>query len=453
MATVIVSRKKMVTERERGWLAALAAAAALLLHTRCRRCRSPPDFDTGEEIPGEAPRRLRKAETVLRRRTSRLLLVLEASYDMHNQAAVLRTADCLGIQHVWIVDPVRQKEQEPRQPLQPRQPRRHAPTRRARAETEQRAQVVAAMRERVDADAKAGGDSAGSEEDAPPDEPGGAREALSRKIARTSAGWLSVRRFTGAEKCVAALRAEGVELWVTALSQAARPVDDPALAVPAAPRRLAIAFGREADGASAALLGAADATVYLPMHGFSESLNLSVSAALVLQARRPTCALVWRRVLPRHRVLPCHGCSRGGRSPSDAVALEPRRRSLAWQAVLTRAPELRGAMGGRERAALRRQWFVRLAKSPAQVGDETPSLHALSLSLSLATSLSLHACRWRSSRAGRRACCRARSPTCGATMRRGRRTCASRPRCAARRQAPASELCELVVRLSRLQPA
>lgn len=52
-------------------------------------------WDTGTEVEGEAPRRLRKAETVLRRRTSRMIVVLESSYDQHNQAAVLRTADCL----------------------------------------------------------------------------------------------------------------------------------------------------------------------------------------------------------------------------------------------------------------------------------------------------------------------------------------------------------------------
>jgi hypothetical protein len=43
-------------------------------------------FDGGVEEEGHAPRRLRKAETVLRRRTSRLVLVLEGSYDLHNQA-------------------------------------------------------------------------------------------------------------------------------------------------------------------------------------------------------------------------------------------------------------------------------------------------------------------------------------------------------------------------------
>jgi tRNA C32,U32 (ribose-2'-O)-methylase TrmJ len=39
----------------------------------------------------------------------------------------------------------------------------------------------------------------------------------------------------------------------------------------------------ELMGASADLLAAADKRVYVPLHGFAESLNLSVAAALVLQ--------------------------------------------------------------------------------------------------------------------------------------------------------------------------
>jgi tRNA (guanosine-2'-O-)-methyltransferase len=49
---------------------------------------------------------------------------------------------------------------------------------------------------------------------------------------------------------------------------------------------LAIAFGTERRGISDELLELADAHVKIPMYGFTESFNLSVSAALVLQALR-----------------------------------------------------------------------------------------------------------------------------------------------------------------------
>ena len=42
-------------------------------------------------------------------------------------------------------------------------------------------------------------------------------------------------------------------------------------------------MGSELTGASPQLLAAADKRVYLPLHGFADSLNLSVAAAMVLQ--------------------------------------------------------------------------------------------------------------------------------------------------------------------------
>lgn len=43
-----------------------------------------------------------------------------------------------------------------------------------------------------------------------------------------------------------------------------------------------LSAGREADGASEEIIAAADKRVYLPLHGWSESLNLSVASALCL---------------------------------------------------------------------------------------------------------------------------------------------------------------------------
>ena len=48
---------------------------------------------------------LRKAETVLLRRTSRLTIVIERSTNSQNYTAVLRTAEALGVQHVWLISP------------------------------------------------------------------------------------------------------------------------------------------------------------------------------------------------------------------------------------------------------------------------------------------------------------------------------------------------------------
>ena len=50
------------------------------------------------------PPRLRRAEAVLAHRTSRIVLVLEQMIDSLNHQAVLRTAEAMGVQHVWTVD-------------------------------------------------------------------------------------------------------------------------------------------------------------------------------------------------------------------------------------------------------------------------------------------------------------------------------------------------------------
>ncbi|KAL1506945.1 hypothetical protein AB1Y20_007809 [Prymnesium parvum] len=276
----------------------------LLLARRRRPPRppAPPQLDTGKEQEGHAPRRLRKAETVLRRRTSRLIVVLEGSYDLHNQAAVCRTADSLGVQHVWLVASPTSAAADDTPP-----PRRHRPTRRARREAELRALSLAQMREAC----------AAPPHSAPPPPPP-PPPPLSRKITRHSAEWLSLRHFDSAAACVRALREASAVVWVTVLAQHAAPLDAPALRVPPPPARLAIVFGCESVGVSAEMAAAADRCVYFPLHGFSESLNLSVSAALILQG------------------------------------------------VFQKDPSLRGAMSEEERAALRRDWFLRLAKSPEQ---------------------------------------------------------------------------------------
>ena len=55
-------------------------------------------------MSGEAPRRLRRAEAVLARRTGRFLLVLERCTDPHNHMAVVRTAEAFGVAALWVIE-------------------------------------------------------------------------------------------------------------------------------------------------------------------------------------------------------------------------------------------------------------------------------------------------------------------------------------------------------------
>lgn len=197
-------------------------------------------------VPGEAPFRLRRAEAVLRRRTARLVLVLERPWNDENVQAVLRTAESFGLQHVWTVRPLHTRKQN------------------------------------------------------------------TRSVTKGSHLWLTQRFFESPEDCVDALRAEGLPIWATDLDAGATEVRGPADLAPL-PARFALVIGREVDGVSPALLAAAARRLYLPMRGFTESFNLSVATALVLQR--------------------CFDAD----------------------------PCLVGAMDAAERDALRRDWFRRLA--------------------------------------------------------------------------------------------
>ena len=94
--------------------------------------------------------------------------------------------------------------------------------------------------------------------------------------------WLTIRRFKNSLDCVNELVKENWSIWCTALSENAIPldVDTPRDIIP---EKMAIIIGSEAYGVSPEFIAAADRVVYLPMYGFTESLNLSVASAMVIQ--------------------------------------------------------------------------------------------------------------------------------------------------------------------------
>lgn len=112
--------------------------------------------------------RLRMAETVLSQRTNRFSLVLESLFDDYNQQAVLRTADCFGIQNVHVV---------------------------ASTKTKQRTHV-------------------------------------SGSITKNVMPYLTVHKHDTTTQCIEALRSSGHEIWATDLSPGAMKLDDPTLVIP-----------------------------------------------------------------------------------------------------------------------------------------------------------------------------------------------------------------------------
>lgn len=212
-----------------------------------------PEVIVTDEDRANPPDRLRRVEHILRARTSRIVLVLEKSYDSHNHMAILRSAECFGIQHIWMVDAVEMKQKN-----------------------------------------------------------------FNVKVTRGSTEWLSVRHFSTTAACIEALRSDGRTIWATDLCHSADLLDYETSKTLKIPSRLAVVMGREADGVSQAMLDAADRRIFLPMYGFADSFNLSVSAALLLQYLFFLC------------------------------------------------PEARGAMSEEERHELRKVWYVKLARNEHQ---------------------------------------------------------------------------------------
>ena len=96
-------------------------------------------------------------------------------------------------------------------------------------------------------------------------------------VALGSSKWLSLHRYQRTASAIDTLKARGYRLIATTPNEeghdpATLPIDKP----------VALLFGSEHTGLSDAALAAADGTLRLPMYGFTESFNLSVTVALVM---------------------------------------------------------------------------------------------------------------------------------------------------------------------------
>lgn len=95
-------------------------------------------------------------------------------------------------------------------------------------------------------------------------------------VSRGSEKWVDVRRWSNVPDVVAEMRAQGMELV------AAHPDGELAPRDLADIPRFALVLGNERDGIAEELAAACDKRVKVPMRGFVESLNVSVTAAILL---------------------------------------------------------------------------------------------------------------------------------------------------------------------------
>src|SRR5690606_38156059 len=100
---------------------------------------------------------------------------------------------------------------------------------------------------------------------------------LDKNIAMGAEKWVDVHRYPNSGECLDALKGKGYQVI------AATPHNGSRLLRDFFPQRpTAIFFGTEKEGLSQEVMDRADGHVKIPMSGFSESLNVSVSAAIIL---------------------------------------------------------------------------------------------------------------------------------------------------------------------------
>ena len=101
---------------------------------------------------------------------------------------------------------------------------------------------------------------------------------LDAKIAMGAQKWVDVYRYTDTQSCIDALRAKGYQIVATT-----PPKDAYYLNYFDISKKSAFFFGTEKEGLSEQVLTQADTYLKIPMVGFTESLNISVAVAIVLQ--------------------------------------------------------------------------------------------------------------------------------------------------------------------------
>jgi tRNA (guanosine-2'-O-)-methyltransferase len=159
--------------------------------------------------------RFKKFSEILQFRTRHLTIALEDIFQPHNASAVLRTADCFGIQDVHIIENRNKYEVNP-------------------------------------------------------------------DVALGASKWLDILRYSGTgdntRTCITTLKRHGYQVIATTPHKNGFIPDTLPLH-----QKTALIFGTELAGLTPNALELADDFIMIPMVGFTESLNISVSAAIFIQ--------------------------------------------------------------------------------------------------------------------------------------------------------------------------
>lgn len=103
-------------------------------------------------------------------------------------------------------------------------------------------------------------------------------KSIDKEIAMGAQKWVDINTFDSISNCVETLKNKGYQIIATTPHETDCLRDDFYISKPSA-----LFFGTERDGLSEELLQKADGFLKIPMVGFTESLNISVSAAIIIQ--------------------------------------------------------------------------------------------------------------------------------------------------------------------------
>ncbi|WP_282117401.1 TrmH family RNA methyltransferase [Cellulophaga baltica] len=104
-------------------------------------------------------------------------------------------------------------------------------------------------------------------------------DQLDVQIAMGAQKWVDIHRYESTSTCIDALKKEGYKIIATTPHNDSCLLDDFEF-----DGKTALFFGTEKKGLSDEVLEKADGFLKIPMVGFTESLNISVSAAIILQS-------------------------------------------------------------------------------------------------------------------------------------------------------------------------
>lgn len=101
---------------------------------------------------------------------------------------------------------------------------------------------------------------------------------IDKEIAMGAQKWVDISTYDSVTNCIDTLKDNGYQIIATTPHENDCLLEDFDISKPSA-----LFFGTERDGLSEEILNRADGFLKIPMVGFTESLNISVSAAIIIQ--------------------------------------------------------------------------------------------------------------------------------------------------------------------------